>query len=39
MTTGALVFLLASWLGVLGLAAWAFGRVLRADRNRGGPDE
>jgi hypothetical protein len=38
MTTLALVFLVLSWSGVLGLAAWSFHRVLRADSRRP-PDE
>jgi len=33
MSTGALVFMLLSWSGVLGLAGWAFGRVLTHRRH------
>lgn len=28
MTTGAVVFMVLSWACVLGLTAWAFGRIL-----------
>lgn len=34
MTPLALTFLVLSWSGVLGLAAWSFHRVLRADARR-----
>ncbi|HEX5520933.1 MAG TPA: hypothetical protein VFX29_04520 [Longimicrobiaceae bacterium] len=37
MTTGALIFLLASWSFVLGLTFWAFARILRQPR-RPDPD-
>ena len=29
MTTSAILFMAGSWLFVLGIAAWAFGRILR----------
>lgn len=32
MSTGALLFLLGSWTGVLGLTAWSFRRILRGGR-------
>lgn len=31
MRTGALVFMLAAWAGVLGLTGWSFYRLLRTD--------
>jgi hypothetical protein len=31
MSTSAVVFLLASWTGVLGLTAWAFRRILKTE--------
>jgi hypothetical protein len=31
MTTGALIFMLCAWTGVLGLTAWSFVRLLRTD--------
>jgi len=31
MTTGALIFMLAAWTGVLGLTAWSFVRLMRTD--------
>lgn len=34
MTSGAMVFLAASWGLVLGLAAWAFREVFRAQARR-----
>lgn len=34
MTPGAMVFLVASWGLVLGLAAWAFREVFRAQARR-----
>lgn len=34
MTPGALGFLLVSWGVVLGVAGWAFGRILRSPRGR-----
>ena len=34
MTPLALTFLVLSWSGVLGLAAWSFRRVFRADARR-----
>lgn len=39
MTPGALGFLLVSWGVVLGVAGWAFGRILRSPRGRGGTGE
>lgn len=29
MTTGAILFMLASWIFVLGLTLWSFGKILR----------
>jgi hypothetical protein len=31
VTTGALIFMLSAWIGVLGLTAWSFVRLLRTD--------
>ena len=33
MTTGAVVFLVLSWVFVLGLTAWSFARVLGKSRH------
>jgi hypothetical protein len=33
MSTGALLFMLASWAFVLGLTGWAFARLLRGKRH------
>ena len=33
MTTGAMLFMAASWAGVLGLTGWCFGRILRHQRH------
>ena len=32
MSVGAIIFMLASWTGVLGLTGWAFARLLRPKR-------
>lgn len=32
MTLGAILFMVVSWAGVLGLTGWSFARLLRADR-------
>ena len=29
MTTSAIIFMAASWIFVLGLTGWAFGRILK----------
>ena len=34
MTTGAFLFMAASWAFALGLMGWSFRRVLRAQRRR-----
>lgn len=31
MSTGALIFMLAAWTGVLGLTGWSFARLMRTD--------
>lgn len=31
MSTGALIFMLLAWTGVLGLTAWSFFRLMRTD--------
>ena len=33
MTGGALVFMVLSWVFVLGLAGWSFGKILRTQRH------
>ena len=33
MSTGALIFMLASWAFVLGLATWSFAKILRGHRH------
>lgn len=33
MSTGALVFMLLSWIFVLGLTSWAFAKILRTRRH------
>lgn len=34
MTTGAVLFMAASWIFVLGLTFWSFHRILRKGQNR-----
>ena len=31
MSTGALIFMVAAWVCVLGLAAWSYSRLLKGD--------
>lgn len=38
MTSGALVFMLASWTFVLSLMSWSFWKILRPKRNGGASD-
>lgn len=33
MTTGAIIFMAGSWMLVLGLTAWSFGKILRHRRH------
>lgn len=35
MTTGALLFMLASWTFVLGLTLWSFYRLMKTERDLG----
>jgi hypothetical protein len=33
MSTGAIIFMAASWTGVLGLTFWAFGQILAKQKH------
>ncbi len=34
MSTGALIFMLVSWTGVLGTMVWAFARIIKVQARR-----
>jgi hypothetical protein len=34
MTAGAIVFMAVSWIAVLGLTGWAFGKLLRIGKEK-----
>lgn len=39
MSAGALLFLVASWVAMLGLTAWSFARVLRSGAGHSGSQD